>query len=98
MIGSEVTRGRVSSKVCIELYCGDSDGIDTVDSSTSGEGILYPACFHLCNFGTTRVSRDICSLVLSMCTGDKVAGKGPARVTPPGQAAREIRHQRNKNV
>lgn len=31
-------------------------------------------------------------------SGDKVAGKGPARVTPPGQAAREIRHQRNKNI
>lgn len=31
-------------------------------------------------------------------SGDKVAGKGPARVIPTGQAAREIRHQRNKNI
>ena len=27
-----------------------------------------------------------------------MAGKGPARVIPTGQAARDIRHQRNKNV
>lgn len=32
------------------------------------------------------------------CVGEKVAGKGPARVIPTGQAARDIRHQRNKNV
>jgi hypothetical protein len=62
MIGSQVTRGnlRVSSKaVCIEFYCGDSDRINTVDSSTSGEGILYPTCCHLCYFPRTWVSRDI---------------------------------------
>ncbi|KAG0627782.1 hypothetical protein M758_2G227700 [Ceratodon purpureus] len=33
-----------------------------------------------------------------LSSGDKVAGKGAARVPPPGQAAREIRHQRNKNI
>jgi len=31
-------------------------------------------------------------------SGEKVAGKGPARVIPTGQAARDIRLQRNKNI